>query len=193
MDSSKVMDYANSMLPTIKSGLDYEDYAKMGIVKGKVNTYSEKNLKSDQQKLIDSTISVRIQKIIDASLEGIDELYKKGIATDKNNKFYAIKNAECATNKEYGEKIMYNFAKVDYSKGKDFEKATEKYKALIKPVLEAEGVINMGRNEALTDTTNYQIGKFQSLFDESYESIISSVSEVKKRFGNSKFVVDVCR
>lgn len=187
------MDYANSMLPIIKSGLDYVDYAKMGIVKGKVSTYAEKNLNRDQQKLIDSTISTRIEKIIDAALEGVDELYKKGIATDKNNKFYAIKNAECATNREYAEEIMYNFAKVDYSNRESFQKATEKYKDLIKPVLESEGVINMGRNEALTDTINYQIGKFQSLFNESYESIISSVSEVKKRFGKSKFVVDVCR
>lgn len=193
MDSSKIMDYATSMLPTMGSGLDYEDYAKMGIVKGKVNTYAEKNLNEDQQKLIDSTVSARIQKVVDAALKGMNENYKHGMAIDKNNKFYSIRNVEFATNKEYAQEIMNNFAKVDYSNIKSFEKAEEAYKGLIKPVLESEGVINMGRDEALNDTTNYEISKFQSLFDESYESIISSVPQVRKMFGNSKHVIDVCR
>lgn len=193
MDSSKVMDYAKSKLPTIKSGLDYEDYAEMGIVKGKVNTYAEKNLNTEQQKLINSTMSARIQKIIDSVPEKIDEDYKKGIVLDKNNRFYGIKNVAAATNNQYAQEIMHTFENVDYSNVHSFEKATEIYKSLIKPVLESFGVENIGRNQALTYTTNYEISKFKSLFDENYKSITSSVAGVRKIFGNSKNVIDVCR
>ncbi|WP_027626424.1 hypothetical protein [Clostridium lundense] len=193
MDSSKVMDYANSILRTTGSGLNYENYAEMGIAKGKVNTYAEKNLNTDQQKLLNSTMSARIQKIIDSVPEKVDETYKKGIVVDKNNKFYAIKNVQAATNIEYAKEIMDTFANVDYSNIESFEKATEIYRNLIKPVLESAGVINIGRNQALTDTTNYEINKFKSLFDESYKRVFLSAAEVRKMFGNSKNVIDICR
>ena len=41
VDSSKVMDYAGSIVNTL-GGMDYNDYAEMGVAKGKVSSYAEK-------------------------------------------------------------------------------------------------------------------------------------------------------
>ncbi|NFG61348.1 hypothetical protein [Clostridium sp. CMCC3677] len=52
---------------------------------------------------------------------------------------------------------------------------------------------NIGRNQSLTDTTNYNIKKLKSLFDESYKRVFLSAAEVRKMFGNSKNVIDIFR
>lgn len=193
MDSSKVMEYAKFTIPNIKSGLDYDNYAEMGIAKGKVNTYAEKNLNTDQQRLLNSTMSARIQKIINSVPERIDENYKKSIVVDVDNKFYGIKYVKTATNIEYAKNIMNVFENVDYSSKESFEKATQVYRDLIKPVLESAGVKNMGRNQALTDTINYEVNRLKSLFDENCKSVILSIDRVKKVLGNSKKIIDVWR
>lgn len=193
MDSSKVMEYVKFTIPNIKSGLDYDNYAEMGIAKGKVNTYAEKNLNTDQQRLLNSTMSARIQKIINSVPEKIDENYKKSIVVDVDNKFYGIKNVQTATNIEYAKNIMNVFENVDYSSKESFEKATQVYRDLIKPVLESAGIKNMGRNQALTDTINYEVNRLKSLFDENCKSVILSIDRVKKVLGNSKKIIDVWR
>lgn len=190
MDSSKVMDCASSILVNTGSGLDYEGYAEMGIAKGKVNTYAEKNLNIDQQKLLNSTMAARIQKIIDSVPRKIDENYKKNIVIDENNKFYAIKNVQDATNEEYAQKIMDTFSNVDYSNTESFEKAIEAYKNLIKPVLKSAGVENIGRNQALTDTINYMSNQLKPLFDQNYRRVSIPAGEVRRVFGN---LIDVYR
>lgn len=193
MDSSKIMDYARSTMPTIRSGLSYRDYAELGIVKGKINTYGEKNLNKDQQKLLNLNIAARVKKIIDSVPERIDENYKKNIVKDLDNKFFGIKNVQAATNVEYAKKIMNTFENVDYSNIKSFEKATKSYRKLIKPVLEAAGIINMARNKALTETTDYEISKLKPLADVSYEKIISSADKVRRKFGNPRNIIYVRR
>lgn len=90
-------------------------------------------------------------------------------------------------------KIMDTFANMDYYNMRNFEKATEDYRKLKKPVLESAGIKNMGRNQSLTDVTNYEINKFKFLFDESYKRVFLSAAEVRKMFGNSKNIIDVCR
>lgn len=76
----------------------------MGIAKGKVNTYGEKTLNLDQQKLLNDTMSKRMENIINSVPEKIDEIFKKSIVIDRNNDFYSIKNVAAATNKEYAKK-----------------------------------------------------------------------------------------
>ncbi|WP_252243148.1 hypothetical protein [Clostridium sp. ZBS14] len=192
-NSSKVMEYSNSILVNVGSGLDYENYAEMGIAKGKITTYAEKNLNVYQQKLLNDTMSARIENIINSVPEKVDETFKKAIVIDKNNEFYSMKNIQGATNIEYARKIMNTFSNVDYSNTESFEKAINEYRTLIKPVLESAGVKNIGRNQSLTDTTNYNIKKLKSLFDESYKRVFLSAAEVRKMFGNSKNVIDIFR
>lgn len=191
VDSSKVMDYACSIVNTL-GGMDYIDYAEMGIAKGKVRSYGEKNLNAEQQKLLNSTMSTRIQKVIDSvpdistQIENLKRSnIKIDIVTDKNSKYYAVKSIECATNKEYAQKIMDTFANVDYSNPKSFDKAIDEYKILIKPTLEEEGIINMGRNDALDFTINYEANKLKPLFDKNYKSVILSSAKVKSLYGHS--------
>ncbi|MBW6411591.1 hypothetical protein [Clostridium weizhouense] len=193
MNSSKVMEYSNSILVNVGSGLDYENYAEMGIAKGKISTYAEKNLNVYQQKLLNDTMSARIENIINSVPEKVDETFKKSIVIDNNNEFYSMKNIQGATNIEYARKIMNTFANVDYSNTESFEKAINEYRTLIKPVLESAGIKNIGRNQSLTDTTNYNIKRFKSLFDESYKRVFLSAAEVRKKFGNSKNVIDIYR
>lgn len=102
-------------------------------------------------------MSARIENIINSVPEKLDETFKKAIVIDKNNEFYSMKNIQGATNIEYARKIMNTFSNVDYSNTESFEKAINEYRTLIKPVLESAGVKNIGRNQSLTDTTNYDI------------------------------------
>lgn len=191
VDSSKVMDYACSIVNTL-GGMDYNHYAEMGIAKGKVSSYAEKNLNTEQQKLLDSTMSARIQKVIDSVpeistiIENLKRLnIKIDMVTDKNSKYYAVKSLERATNKEYAQKIMDTFANVDYSDVNSFDKAIEEYKTLIKPTLEEEGIINMGENDALDFTINYETNNLKTLFDKNYKRVISSSAKVKSVYGHS--------
>ncbi|GAA0077427.1 hypothetical protein UT300005_18050 [Clostridium sp. CTA-5] len=191
VDSSKVMDYAGSIVNTL-SGMDYIHYAEMGVAKGKVSSYTEKNLNTDQQKLLNSTMSARIQKVIDSVPEistVIENLKRVNIkidmVTDKNSKYYAVKSVERATNKEYAQKVMDTFANVDYSNPESFDKAIEEYKIIIKPTLEEEGIINMGKNHALDDTINYEANKLKTLFDKNYKRVISSSVQLKSVYGYS--------
>lgn len=193
MGSSKVMNYSNSILRNTGSGLDYVNYAEMGIAKGKVKTYGERNLNENQQKLLNDTMSARIEKIISSAPERADANYIKSKAVDENNKFYSLKNVMAATNVEYGKKIMDTFTNVDYSNNNSFERATEEYRKFIKPVLESVGIKNTPRNQSLTDVTNYEIKQLKSLFDESYKRVFLSAEEVRKKFGNSKNIIDICR
>lgn len=191
VDSSKVMDYACSIINTL-GGMDYNDYAEMGIAKGKVSSYAERNLNAEQQKLLNSTMSARIQKVIDSVPEistVIENLKRVNIkidmVTNKNSKYYAVKSLERATNKEYAQKIMDTFANVDYSNEKSFDKAIEEYKILIKPTLEEEGIINMGKNDALDYTINYEANNLKTLFDKDYKRVISSSVKLKSLYGHS--------
>ncbi|ADK17032.1 MULTISPECIES: hypothetical protein [Clostridium] len=191
VDSSKVMDYACSIVNTL-GGMDYSDYAEMGIAKGKVSSYAEKNLNVEQQKLLNSTMSARIQKVIDSEPEistVIEDLKRVNIkidmVTDKNSKYYAVKSLERATNKEYAQKIMDTFANVDYSNAKSFDKAIEEYKVLIKPVLEEAGIKNMGKNDALDYTIDYEANNLKTLFDKDYKRVISSSVKLKTLYGHS--------
>ncbi|QXE19027.1 hypothetical protein [Clostridium sp. 001] len=191
VDSSKVMDYACSIVNTL-GGMDYSDYAEMGIAKGKVSSYAEKNLNVEQQKLLNSTMSARIQKVIDSEPEistVIEDLKRVNIkidmVTDKNSKYYAVKSLERATNKEYAQKIMNTFANVDYSNTKSFDKAIEEYKVLIKPVFEEAGVINMGKNDALDYGINYEANTLKTLFNKDYKRVISSSVKLKSLHGHS--------
>lgn len=191
VNSSKVMDYACSIVSTL-SGMDYIDYAEMGIAKGKVSSYGERNLNPEQQKLLNSTMSTRIQKIIDSVPEistVIENLKRSNITidmvTDKNSKYYAVKSLVYATNKEYAQKIMDTFANVDYSNEKSFDKAIEKYKVLIRPTLEEEGIKNMGKNDALDFAVNYDANRLKPLFDKNYKRVILSGVKLKTVYGHS--------
>ncbi|GAA0742078.1 hypothetical protein [Clostridium oceanicum] len=193
MDSSKIMDYARSVMPVIRSGLSYEDYAELGIVKGKINTYGEKNLNKDQQKLLNLNISARVEKIIASVPQRIDEKFIKNIVKDLDNKFYGIKNVQVATNIEYARKIMNTFENVDYSNIKSYEKATKSYGKLITPVLKAAGIVIMSIRDDLAETVEYQISSLKPLADVSYENIIKTADEVRRNCGNPRNIINVCR
>lgn len=193
MDSTKVMDYARSILIVPGGDINYNDYAEMGIAKGKVITYAKNNLNESQQKLLNSSIAAKIQNVIDSEHKFADIVYKNGLQRDDAKKFYGIKNVQSATNKEYAKMIMDKFATVDYADKKDFEEVIKEYKSIIKPVLEEYGVKDTTNNQCLTELINYQIDKFTSLFDESYKNTILSVSEVRKMFGNAECFIDTCR
>lgn len=193
MDSSKIMDYARSVMPTIRSGLSYEDYAELGIVKGKINTYGEKNLNKDQQKLLNLNISARVEKIIASVPERIDEKFIKNIVKDLDNKFYGIKNVQAATNIEYARKIMNTFENVDYSNIESYERATKSYGKLITPVLKAAGIVVMDIRNDLAETVEYEVSKLKPLADVSYENIIKTADEVRRNCGNPRNIINVCR
>ena len=142
-------------------------------------------------------MSARIQKVIDSLPDISTEIenikrenlkpgsFKIDIVIDKNSKYYAMKSLERATNKEYAQKIMDTFANVDYSNPESFNKAIEQYKILIKPTLEEEGVINMGKNDALDYAINFQANRLKTLFDKNYKRVISSSVQLKRVHGHS--------
>ncbi|BCN29595.1 hypothetical protein bsdtb5_08900 [Anaeromicropila herbilytica] len=191
MDSKKTMDYATSMIPTTGSGLDYMNFGDMGIAKGKVRTFAEQNLNKEQQDLLNSTISARVEKIINSVPEKVNPNYLKDKIIDENNKFYSIKNTQAATNTEYARKIMDTFENVDYTDIDSFKKASQEYRRLIKPVCESFGVINIGRNQALTDVINYEINRFEKFYDESYQRVYLTPDEFKEKIRTAKNVIDI--
>ena len=107
------------------------------------------------------------------------------------NEFYKRKDWAVATNKQYSNKMIEIFSKVDYSSESSLKDAISEYKKLMSDVYRSVGIKNMPRNNALTELLNYDADNLMARGNGSYKKIILSRQQVKQLFGNSKNYIDV--